>query len=139
MRSLPHSGFSCDMRAISARTSALRRGRPTGGARPPAPVQAPAGAVPPDHGVGRDHDQVPPPVAAQAADEHPEQLVQPAEADARSPAGGPGEHRQLVAQQQVLRDQVTALAAGGPDRREQQDDPLEHVTSMPSSDDGARA
>ena len=39
--------------------------------------------MPPDHRVGRDHDQVPPPVAAQAADEHPQQPC-PAAGSARA-------------------------------------------------------
>jgi hypothetical protein len=53
-------------------------------------------------GVGRDHDQVPPPVPAQAADAHPEQLVQAPAADAPPLPCRPGEDRQLLAQQTVL-------------------------------------
>jgi hypothetical protein len=41
-------------------------------------------------------------------------------------AGWPREDRQLVAQQEVLRDQVAAIADGRTDQAEQQKQVLEH-------------
>jgi hypothetical protein len=49
-------------------------------AGPPAPEQAPAPAVPAQHGLGSDQEQVASPVAIESADEEPEELVTAAKA-----------------------------------------------------------
>jgi hypothetical protein len=68
--------------------------------------------VPGDDGLGPDHDEVPAPVAAETASEDPDQLVAPTQRG--SLAGRAGQDGELVAQQQVLEDQVAAAANGHP-------------------------
>jgi hypothetical protein len=86
--------------------------------------------VPPDHRVRRDDDQVPPPVAAHTADEHPEQFVQAPPADASPRPCQPGKEHQLVAKQEVLQYEVAASATGGTQRHQHEQQEVEHPRSM---------
>src|SRR5262249_35077417 len=92
--------------------------------RAPPPEQSPPPAVPADDRVGRDPDQVPAPVAPEEASEDPEQLVARAEPWPR--AGRTGEDRELVAQQEVLRHHIGAVADGRADQRDEQQQALDH-------------
>jgi hypothetical protein len=76
--------------------------------------------VPADDRLGPDQDEVPPPIAAETASENPDQLV--ASAERRPLAPRAGQDGELVAQQQVLGDQVAAAAEG---RTEQVEDASE--------------
>src|SRR5262245_61093921 len=102
--------------------STVRTAHP--GARPPTPEQPPRPAVPPDDRPGRDHDEVPAPVAAGSAGQHPEKLV--ACAQARSLTGRTREDGQLVAEQEVLRDQGAAVADGRAEHGDEEEQTLDH-------------
>jgi hypothetical protein len=114
----------------------------TGRARPPAPEQSPSPPMPPDHRVGRDQDQVPAPVGAAPAAEQPEQLVPDPERRASSRASG---DRQLVTQEQVLKNEVAAAAEHRGDDAQQEGDQFEQREVLPSDnrvkrrDDHARS
>ena len=71
----------------------------------PPPEQAPAPAVPADDRLGADQDEVAPPVRAEAPDQDPEEPV--AAPELRPGRGAEGD-RELVAQEQVLEDQIAA-------------------------------
>ncbi len=75
IRSVPQCGFSRPIVAISDRTSVFSRGRPQRVAGPPMPEQAPALAVPAQHGLGSDQEQVASPVAIEAGDAEPEEFA----------------------------------------------------------------
>lgn len=77
-------------------------------ARCPPPQQAPPPAVPADDRLGPDDRQVPAPVAADPARHDPEQLV--AGARAGPLPGGPGQHGELLTEEQVLGDEVASAA-----------------------------
>jgi hypothetical protein len=80
--------------------------------------------VPPDDRPGRDHDEVPAPVAAREAGEHPEELV--ACAQPRSLTGWTPEDAHLVAEQEVLREQVAAVADGRAEHGDEERQALDH-------------
>ena len=73
-------------------------------AGPPAPEYLPCVALPADHSVGPDQDQMVTPVATEGVDHDPEQFVRGAQPGA--PSGGPGQDGELLAEKQVLGDQV---------------------------------
>ncbi|MGH2369714.1 MAG: hypothetical protein ACRDI2_16130, partial [Chloroflexota bacterium] len=75
---------------------------------------------------------MPAPVAAQPPHEHPEELVQRAEAGAPTPARRAGEHCQLVPQQHVLQHEVTLRAAGGSQHHEGHQNEVKHPPSITS-------
>ena len=85
---------------------------PESRAGPPPPEESPALPMPADDRLGPDQDEVPPPIAAHTTGENPDQPV-PA-ADRRSLPRPEGD-RELVAQQDVLEDEITAT----PQRRAQ--------------------
>jgi hypothetical protein len=74
--------------------------------------------VPADDGLGLDQNEVSAPGGAAALGEDPEKLV--AGVQPRPLAGRAGQDRELVAQQQVLRDQICPRAQRRPEKREQQ-------------------
>jgi hypothetical protein len=80
--------------------------------------------VPADNGLGPDQDEVASPIAAEAAYDDPRQLV--AGADLRALAGRAGQDGQLVAQQQVLGEEVGAAAQAGSQGSEDESEQLEH-------------
>ena len=80
--------------------------------------------MPTDDALGSDHDQVPAPVTAEGPNHNPEQLV--AGAEPRSLPGGPGQDRQLMAQQEILGDERVTVAHGRTDKAEQKQQVLEH-------------
>src|SRR5712671_4780914 len=84
--------------------------------------------MPADDALGPDQDQVPTPVTAQSADEHPEQLV--AGAEMRSLPGRPGQYCELIAEQEILSDECLAVAYGRTDKAEEKKQVLEHRQNM---------
>ena len=84
---------------------------------------------PPDDRLRPHQDQVPAPVAPEAPRQHPAQPVAPAQ-PGLSP-GGAGQHRQLVAYEQVLGDEVGSVGDGAPKRRQQECKELGHGHRMP--------
>jgi len=80
--------------------------------------------VPGDDGLRLHDDEVPSPVAAEAASEDPEELVAPAKGS--SLARRAGQDGELVAQQQVLEDQVAASAEGRAQQVDQDGENSEH-------------
>jgi hypothetical protein len=94
------------------------------GARAPAPEQPPAPAVPPDDRLRPDHEQVPAPVPSNEASQQPEELVPGAQAGTTT--SRTGEDRELVAQHDVLRDQVAAVADGRVDQGNEEEQVLDH-------------
>src|SRR5262249_28420450 len=79
---------------------------PDGAAGAPPPVEPPAAAVPPEHGLRPHEDEVPAPVGAEAAGSGAEQPVAPPEPRARAGAEGDG---QLLPEEQVLQQQRVAV------------------------------
>ena len=87
-------------------------------------------AVPADDTLGSDQDQMPAPVAAQRANHDPEDLVPSAKP--RSPPGRPCQHRELMAEQEILGHERLAVAHGRTHQAEQEKQVLEnHLNSMP--------
>ena len=80
--------------------------------------------MPADDGLGLDQDQVPAPVTAESADHDPAQFVAAAETWALP--GRPGQHRELMTEQEVLGDECLAVADGRTDKAEQKKQVLEH-------------
>jgi hypothetical protein len=80
--------------------------------------------VPPDDRFGRDQDQVPAPVAPSAAGQLPEELV--AGAQAWALARRSREDGELLAEQDVLGDQVTAAPDDRPEEGDEQQQVLTH-------------
>jgi hypothetical protein len=93
-------------------------------ARPPPPEQAPAPAVPPHDRLRCDHEQVPAPVAASQAGQQPEQLV--AGTQPRAPARGAGQDGELLAQEEVLCDEIAAVADCGAEQSHEKEQRLDH-------------
>ena len=129
MRSLPPSGVIPRHRGDQlAHLGAESRAadRPAG---VPPPEQAPGLAMPADNTLGSDQDQMPLPVAAaQRSDHDPEQLV--ADAEPRSPPGRPCQHRELMAEQEILGDERLTVAHGCTDQAEEKKEVLEHRPNM---------
>ena len=84
--------------------------------------------MPADHRLRSDEDQVAAPARAQPASHDPQELVRDAERRPR-PAGA-GEDRELVAQEQVLGDQVGMAAQHGREDPEKQGEEVEHARRM---------
>src|SRR5437667_6143915 len=70
------------------------------------------------------------PAGTEAASQHPQQLVPGAKPSAWSGSSWAGEDGNLVAQEQVLEDEVVARAHPGQDGREQQPEEFEHAFSI---------
>ena len=60
--------------------------------------------MPANYGIGSNEDQMVTPVATEGVDHDPEQFVRGAQPGA--PSGGPGQDGELLAEKQVLGDQV---------------------------------
>ena len=97
-------------------------------ARSPAPEQLPHLPMPADHGLGPDEDQMATPVAADRADQGPEQLVTGAEPGAFP--GGARRHRELLVQQEVLCQQIVAVAYDRAERGHKEEQILERHPEM---------
>src|SRR5438067_9443925 len=69
------------------------------------------------------------PAGTEAASQDPEQLVPAAKPSTRSRSSRTGEDSELVAQQQVLKDEVLARPYPGHEDREQKPDEFEHAGS----------
>ncbi len=80
--------------------------------------------MPADDAFGSDHDQVPTPVTAESADHDPEQLV--AGTEPRSLPGQPGQHRELMTEQEIFGDQRVAATHGRMDEAEEEQEILKH-------------
>ena len=80
------------------------------GAGAPAPEQTPAPALPAQHGLRPDQEQVASPVLVQAPDEEPEELVPSSEA---WPTLGTEGNLELLAEKQVLHDEAPTAAGSG--------------------------
>jgi hypothetical protein len=81
------------------------------GTRLPPPEQAPPSPVPADDRLGLHEDEVPAPLPPDEADRQPEESV--ARAKARTLPGGARQDRELLAQEEVLGQQVAAAAEAG--------------------------
>src|SRR3989449_10262247 len=66
--------------------------------------------MPADDALRPYRDQVPAPVAAERADHDPEEFV--AGAETRPLPGRPGQHRELLTEQEIFGDQCLAVAHG---------------------------
>src|ERR687886_2603518 len=104
--------------------------RAAAGARLPAPEQVPTLSMPAHHRLGRDNRQMLAPTGAEAAGQHPQQLVPEAQASTWPGASGAGQHSELMVQQQVLEHEVLAWANAGQDGRQEQPDEFKHVLSI---------
>src|SRR6266702_4302798 len=89
---IPHLG-------TEMRTSAAGTGLPT-------PEQAPALTMPTHDRIGCDEGQVLAPADAESASQDPQQLVPEAKPSTRSASSRPGQHRELMTQEQVLEHQI---------------------------------
>jgi hypothetical protein len=83
--------------------------------------------------IGRDELQVLTPAGAQSTGEDPQQLVPGPKPSASSASGRPSQHGELMAQEQVLEDEVLARAGQRVHGREQQREQFEHVVSIADS------
>src|SRR5262249_13496777 len=92
-------------------------------ARPPAPEEAPVPALPAQHGLRPDQKQVASPVLAQAPHEEPEELAPSSEA--WPPLGTQG-NQELLAEEQVLDDEVLTAADGGDEGGQDEPEESEH-------------
>ena len=88
-------------------------------ARPPTPEQAPGLPVPTHDRVGRHEGQVLTPAGTPSASPDPHELVPSAQPGMRSDPSRSGEDGELMAQQQVLEDEVLARTRPSQDGREQ--------------------
>ena len=79
IRRAPQRGFAAAIFLTRAAISALRGGRPPGGAGEPGPALAEAAALPAQDGVGRDDDQRLPPAGPDSGQAGPQQAVSRAE------------------------------------------------------------
>jgi SAM-dependent methyltransferase len=97
-------------------------------AGPPPPERLPAAAVPADDRRRLDEHEVAPPVAAHEANEEPEEPI--AAMEARAPPRRTAQHRELLAQEQVLGDQVGAATDESVERGGEQREELNHGDAM---------
>ena len=86
--------------------------------------------MPAHHRVRRDEPQVLAPASAEPASQDPHQLVPEAQASTRPGSGGTGQYGELVAQQQVLEQEVVAWANPRKSGREEQPEAFEHILSI---------
>ena len=86
--------------------------------------------MPAHHRLGRDNRQMLAPPGAEAAGQHPQQLVPEAQASTWPGASGAGQHSELMVQQQVLEHELLAWANAGQDGRQEQPDEFKHVLSI---------
>src|SRR5207249_8389790 len=100
------------------------------GAGLPAPEQAPALPMPAHDRFGCDQGQVLAPAGAESASQDPQQLVPEAKPSMRSASGRTGEHRELMAEEQVLEHQILMWARRGSQRCEQEPEKFEHTVSI---------
>ena len=98
-----------------------RTSQPT--ARAPAPEEVPAPAVPAEHGLRPDQEQVASPVLVQAPNQEPKELVPSSEA---WPPPGTEGNPELLAEKQVLDDKALTTAAGGYEGGQEEPDEFEH-------------
>ena len=92
-------------------------------AGPPAPEQALAPAVPAQHCLGPDQEQVASPVPVQSPNEEPEELVPSSEA--RTTPGAESD-LELLAKEQVLDDKALTAVDGGDEGGQNEPDEFEH-------------
>ena len=116
------AGFSCAMVAISDRTSGFKRPsqRVVG---PPAPEEAPALAVPAQHDLGADQEEVASPVPVEVAEDEPEELITGAEAGPTLATEGDLE---LLAQEQILDEETLVAAEGAGEGGEEELEEFDH-------------
>ena len=122
MRSAPRVRLARAAGDQRAHLSAHPRSAERASGAPP-PERAPAAAVPGDDVLGSDQDQVAAPTVHEAAGRQPEELVVRAEPSAF--AGGAGQHRELLAHEQVLRDQLAAAPKRRADQVGQKEEVVE--------------
>ena len=111
-----HGGDELTDLAVQARSAQSAAG-------PPAPEQAPALAMPAQHGHRPDHEEVASPVPVEAADHQLEELVPSLEA---RPALGAEGHLELLAEEHVLEEEALAAESaseGGQQEAEELDHP----------------
>jgi hypothetical protein len=70
------------------------------------------------------------PAGTPTASEHPQELVPATKPKAWPRPSGAGQHRELMAQEQILKREVVAWARPGQDRRGQKPEEFEHVFSI---------
>jgi hypothetical protein len=92
--------------------------------------------MPAHHRVWRDDRQVLTPADEYLASQHPQQLVPGTKPRSLSATSRPGQHRELMTQEQVLEDEIVARARPSRDGHEQQPEEFEHIFSI--ADWGAR-
>ena len=68
--------------------------------------------MPADDALGSDDDQMPAPITAERTDHDPKEFV--ASAEPRSLPGRPGQHRELMTEQEILGDQCLTVAFDKP-------------------------
>ena len=93
----------------------------------PAPEQAPALAMPAQHGLGPDQEEVASPVRVEAVDEKPEELVSGSEARTALVMEGDLE---LLAEEQVLEEDALAAAQGIDERGQEEPEQFDHRGRM---------
>ena len=80
-------------------------------------------AVPAQHGLGPDQEEVASPVPVEAADDEPEKLVTGAEAGT---ALATESDLELLAEEQVLEEETLAAAQGADERHEEEPEEFDH-------------
>jgi len=86
--------------------------------------------MPPHDGVGRDEGQVLTPAVTEPTRQHPQQLVPDAKPSTWSRSSRTGQQHELVAQEQVLEDQVLSWTHDGSQDGEQQPEEFDHAPSI---------
>jgi hypothetical protein len=128
----PHGGDQLTDLGVEARSAQSAAG-------PPAPEQAPTLAMPAQHGLGPDQEEVASPAPVEAADDEPEELVASLEA---RPALGAESDLELLAEEQVLDEEALAAAEsaseGGQEEAEEFDHPRQDRRSSPPPPGPAR-
>src|SRR6266508_3586971 len=119
IRSAPQEGLSRAIRAISSRISALRRGRPGRPRDFQRQNSRHAWRCQRDDRLGPDEHKVTAPIPPQHTDNQPEELV--ASAQTWASAGGAGQDGELLAQEEVLGQQVAAGAERGAEQSDDQE------------------
>src|SRR5436309_2540453 len=128
MRSLPQRGFSWAIVAISSRTSALRRGRPIGPRERQRQKRRHAWRCQRMTLSGRTTTRCRRQSRRSVRTTTQKEFV--AGAEPRSLPGRPGQHRELMTEQEILGDQCFTVAYGRTEKAEQKKEILEHRLSI---------
>jgi hypothetical protein len=86
--------------------------------------------MPAHNRIWRHERQVLAPAGTELASERPKQLVPGTESRTRSRPSGTSQNGELVAQEQILKDEVLPRASYGSQRVEQEPEEFEHVLSI---------